>query len=414
MVKVTEPRHKTVEPQSETKLDGSLQTGTNDPAVKRKELMEAARNPTHTLRGNETIFGIAQKRGVAYQELLKLNGLTEESARYLREGTKLQLPVTPRTASNDVQVGNSDHRDSPRSPKHSEMPVVHHVKRGETLYSIARQHGIKPEVIAKENGLKDLNHLSIGQDLKIPGTHVQSARGNKVAEPTTSTAGEEPHVTHSNKPSASLREFEKEVKGTPYKTPAPFCRTKPEADQKKYDCLTLVLKYLGEKGVAFERGRTNAGDKVLKDHLQAYAHLELTDDHKGLVCTDKKTGQPLSRGAIKEGDIVLVGHKYSKAEGGFSVYHLGIVKYERDERGEVKKGSDGEPLLYMIHANSTGKYGQERGVIQTGIRTYLAQRADDGKRSAENRSHYAEILICRVKPESMHQRPSAMVADNAR
>ncbi len=302
------------------------------------------------------------------------------------------------------------HKHRSNEPERAQKQVVHEVKKGETLTGIARRYDTTAIAIAKANGLKDLDRISIGQDLKIPEAHVRTGSGGRGHEPRKEAERGRSHARKEDTPHTTLSEFEKDVRGTPYKTPAPFCRVDPGRDHKTYDCLTLVLKYLGEKGVQFEAGRTDAGHKVLKDHLEPYAHVRLSNDHKRLVCTDQKTGDQVCRGAIKEGDIVLIGHPYKQAEGEFSVYHLGIVKYERDNRGEVKKGADGEPLLYMIHANSTGRYGQDREVTQTGIRSYLAQRASDTSRSAETRSHYADILVCRIRPESLPKRSHGALA----
>ena len=46
----------------------------------------------------------------------------------------------------------------------------HKVRRGDTLWSIARTHGTTPDRLATANGLKRNATLSIGQTLKIPAT----------------------------------------------------------------------------------------------------------------------------------------------------------------------------------------------------------------------------------------------------
>jgi murein DD-endopeptidase MepM/ murein hydrolase activator NlpD len=43
------------------------------------------------------------------------------------------------------------------------------VRRGDTLYSIARAYGTEVDDIAKANGLRDVNRLDVGQRLLIPG-----------------------------------------------------------------------------------------------------------------------------------------------------------------------------------------------------------------------------------------------------
>jgi len=47
---------------------------------------------------------------------------------------------------------------------------IHTVQKGETFYSIARIHGVKPDDLMKYNGIIDPNRLLAGQNLKIPGS----------------------------------------------------------------------------------------------------------------------------------------------------------------------------------------------------------------------------------------------------
>jgi murein DD-endopeptidase MepM/ murein hydrolase activator NlpD len=48
--------------------------------------------------------------------------------------------------------------------------VVYHVlERGETLYSVARAYGIKPDALAKANSIEDPSRLKSGMKLLIPG-----------------------------------------------------------------------------------------------------------------------------------------------------------------------------------------------------------------------------------------------------
>ncbi|MDR3192923.1 MAG: LysM peptidoglycan-binding domain-containing M23 family metallopeptidase [Treponema sp.] len=46
--------------------------------------------------------------------------------------------------------------------------TVHVVEKGETIYSIARSYGIKPEVLMDYNRIADPSRLQIGKGLKIP------------------------------------------------------------------------------------------------------------------------------------------------------------------------------------------------------------------------------------------------------
>jgi spore germination protein len=44
----------------------------------------------------------------------------------------------------------------------------HHVRHGETLFSIGRMYGVNAYTICRENGLRNCNHIWSGQSLWIP------------------------------------------------------------------------------------------------------------------------------------------------------------------------------------------------------------------------------------------------------
>jgi len=54
------------------------------------------------------------------------------------------------------------------TPSPSPTPVVHIVKPGESLTSIAARYGVTPQAIRRANHLKSANLLRIGQKLVIP------------------------------------------------------------------------------------------------------------------------------------------------------------------------------------------------------------------------------------------------------
>ena len=43
------------------------------------------------------------------------------------------------------------------------------VKTGDTLSAIARRHNVATDVLARTNGISDVNRIYVGQVLKIPG-----------------------------------------------------------------------------------------------------------------------------------------------------------------------------------------------------------------------------------------------------
>ena len=50
-------------------------------------------------------------------------------------------------------------------------PIYHHVRRGETLFSIGRRYGVNPYAIARANYLPNPNCIYAGQVLRIPTCH---------------------------------------------------------------------------------------------------------------------------------------------------------------------------------------------------------------------------------------------------
>lgn len=98
----------------------------------------------------ETLNDIAKKFGVPKEEIMRINKLGDD---IVVEGMILDIPTS-----------------------YEKEPVVHVVKRGETLYSIARKYGVDVGEIIKLNNLNGIS-LKVGQRLVIkPGKEVFASR----------------------------------------------------------------------------------------------------------------------------------------------------------------------------------------------------------------------------------------------
>jgi membrane-bound lytic murein transglycosylase D len=60
----------------------------------------------------------------------------------------------------------------------------HKVRRGDTLWSIARAHNVSMDKLAQMNGLRRSSTLSIGQVLKIPATATLASTDPTAVSPT--------------------------------------------------------------------------------------------------------------------------------------------------------------------------------------------------------------------------------------
>ncbi len=101
----------------------------------------------YTVKKGDSLYGIARVYKTTVQEIQKLNNLKSNT---LSIGQVLKIP--------------ENYADDPSG----DLPsfINYAVKKGDSLYSIAKKYGITTDTIIKDNGLKN-NLLSIGQNLKI-------------------------------------------------------------------------------------------------------------------------------------------------------------------------------------------------------------------------------------------------------
>jgi membrane-bound lytic murein transglycosylase D len=118
----------------------------------------------HRVRRGDTLGGIADKYGVSVAAIRTANKIR---GTLIHPGQDLLITAAPRGASAAVVARAEEVEES--------APVrrsggTHVVRRGETLWSIARTHGVSMDYLADSNGLRRNGTLSIGQVLSIPGT----------------------------------------------------------------------------------------------------------------------------------------------------------------------------------------------------------------------------------------------------
>jgi LysM repeat protein len=100
---------------------------------------------TYVVKKGDTLYGIALKYGTTVSKIKELNRLTTNN---LAIGDQL---IIPENYNNDVTLPNYKN---------------YVVKKGDTLYGIAKDNNVDINVLIKDNSLTNPN-LSIGQVLKI-------------------------------------------------------------------------------------------------------------------------------------------------------------------------------------------------------------------------------------------------------
>ncbi|MGA9351063.1 MAG: LysM peptidoglycan-binding domain-containing protein [Anaerolineae bacterium] len=107
----------------------------------------------YTVRRGDWLYSIARRFGVSAAAILRCNSLANPN--YLSVGQRLLIPTGAPSPA-------------PQPPPPPSGQTVYIVRRGDTLYSIARRFSTTARAIARANGLLNPNYIYVGQRLVIP------------------------------------------------------------------------------------------------------------------------------------------------------------------------------------------------------------------------------------------------------
>ncbi|HSH78485.1 MAG TPA: LysM peptidoglycan-binding domain-containing protein [Herpetosiphonaceae bacterium] len=135
---------------------------------------------THVIRRGETLTRIARRYGVTVAMIVQANGLPSASRIYA--GQRLVIPTPGSAPAPSPATTGSTPAPSPATTGTEQ--VTHVVRRGETLWGIARRYGVSVDAIAQANGLANVRVVYARQRLVIPaGGDVVAQPGGDVAVP---------------------------------------------------------------------------------------------------------------------------------------------------------------------------------------------------------------------------------------
>lgn len=106
---------------------------------------------TYTVQPGDTLSGIAGRHGTSYQELAKINGISDPNRIYVGQVLKLSGSAPKPSGSPSAQGG------------------TYTVVRGDTLSGIAQRYGTSWQTLAGLNGISNPNVIYPGQKIKLPG-----------------------------------------------------------------------------------------------------------------------------------------------------------------------------------------------------------------------------------------------------
>lgn len=155
-----ELRYSLVPPESYTLR---VPKGTQDDLLAKLETIPTSKLPQrayvyHRVRSGQTLSTIARRYRTSVRAIMRANNM--RSSHYIRAGKRLKIP----------QRGYTFSRRKTRATERVPVPTsgTHYVRKGDSLWIIAKRYGTTVQKIRKLNQLSS-NHLYIGQPLKIPG-----------------------------------------------------------------------------------------------------------------------------------------------------------------------------------------------------------------------------------------------------
>lgn len=120
----------------------------------------------YAVQWGDTLTGIALRHGVTIWSLIELNGLSSPYAIY--EGQQLIIPGAGSEPAAEAHDVNSP-PDGPLDPPQVEANT-YLVRRGDTLFRIARRYGTTIASLAYLNGIANPSAIYAGQVLRLTGT----------------------------------------------------------------------------------------------------------------------------------------------------------------------------------------------------------------------------------------------------
>lgn len=303
----------------------------------------AAKIVSHKIKSGETLYTVAHKHHSTIEEVRKLNGI--KKGEILKIGRVLKVPVNTYFPDKNKKRDNKakKSRVAKKSLKKTKKSSTKHtvlanysIKKGDTLYTIAKKHKMTVAELVKLNKIPYKSTLKLGQKLKVAktvsrkkrvATHIQKKRHKtvKVAK----------HVIKRKKSDRILRTvLKKQAKPLSakrvrshrvassdifFKSMQPNLKTfGGKLDRKKaYKITSLAKKKLGRRYVWGATGK-NAFDC---SGLTSYVYKKNGIRLPRRAIAQSKVGKRIPRSQLKPGDLVFF--DTSKHHKGY-VNHVGI------------------------------------------------------------------------------------------
>ena len=133
---------------------------------------------TYTIVSGDTLSKIASRFGTTYQEIARINGISNPDK--IQVGQIIKIPGS---SSNSYNYAYNT------SPKQNQTLITYTIVNGDTLSKIANRFGTTYQEIARINGISNPDIIHVGQVIKIPGSNSSS---NPFLHPSSKPASNSP------------------------------------------------------------------------------------------------------------------------------------------------------------------------------------------------------------------------------
>ena len=116
----------------------------------------------HEVRKGETIYSVARRYGISPETLKTVNNLKSG----IRVGQSLLLPISAHAPATVVEAA-ANRNTRVRAPGRGHQVVIHRVRPGDTLWSLARRYNVLVHQIAEWNRMRPSDALIAGRKIKI-------------------------------------------------------------------------------------------------------------------------------------------------------------------------------------------------------------------------------------------------------
>jgi membrane-bound lytic murein transglycosylase D len=128
-------------------------------AKRQRNINETSRRLTYRVKPGDNLWNIARRHRVSVGQVANWNRIDNDAL--LRPGQKLV-----------IWKGG-------KAPASAQKPVIHTVRRGDSLYRISREYNVSVAQLRKWNNLPEGRYLQPGQDLKLFVDATQATRRGK-------------------------------------------------------------------------------------------------------------------------------------------------------------------------------------------------------------------------------------------